>query len=312
MMKKRTLVISLLLANGFAAANEQVKAPDALNYSVNGVYSYNNFDFNSTKGDGFNRYKGHANFYGVGGNNVKLNERFSAGLFAYWVNTKVHSKLLLPGFSLSDTNQSITNNSLFGHILAHIDTSYFFDLAGGYGQNTGHFQTQVFLPGEIAKQATANNHGNNWFISGAALYSKKINSFKVNANIGVLHMEVNQRPYDLNFADYIAYQFVERAKTSVTFILENAEIGYQANPMFQPFINGGLLQVANFSTNQNIPSNFIGPIPGLNLDKNGYKIGGGLSLSYQQYLLRVEQQYFKRGSIYSSNQTTLTLTAFFS
>lgn len=314
MMKKQALFISLLLAQSVATANqEQVQAPNVSRYSVNGVYAYNDFNFNSTTlTGGFNRYKGHANFYSVGGNNVTLNEYFSAGLFAYWINTSVNSKLWLPGFSFSDTDQSITNNSIYGHVLTHVKPSFFVDVAGGYGQNTGHFRTSVEFPGTKTNYATGNNRGNNWFISGAALYSKQWNKLIINANVGVLHTEVNQRPYNLNFANFIATQFVDRLRTDATFILENAEIGYQATPMIQPFVNGGFLQVANFNTNQSgVPVEFIGAVPGLNLDKNGYKVGGGVSLSYKQYSLRVEQQYFKRGSIYSSNQTTVSLTANF-
>lgn len=313
MMKKQALFISLLLAQSIAVANQQqVQAPNTYSYSINGVYAYNDFKFDSTTAGGFNRYKGHANFYSIGGNNVRLNNYFSAGLSAYWINTSVHSKLLLPGFSFSSTDQSITNNSLYGHILTQLNPSFFFDVAGGYGQNTQRFHTTVQFSEQVAHFATANNRGNNWFISGAALYGKQLNKFSFNANVGILHTEVNQRPYYLNFVDYIATQFVDRFRTNVTFVLENAELGYQMTPAFKPFVNGGLLQVANFDNNQRlVPVDFVGPFPGINLDKNGYKVGGGVDLTYKLYSLRVEQQYFKRGGIYSSNQTTVTLTANF-
>ena len=172
-MKKQTLVISLLLCQSFvASANQQEPPTSSYNgLNVSGVYSYNNFKFDSTNGNGFNRYKGHMNFYSVGGNNVKLNDYFSAGIFVYWIDTNFHSQFLLPSFSFTKTNQSITNNSLYGHVLGRVNSSFFIDVAGGYGRNTGRSETTVAFPTTAVLSANAHTSGNTWFVSAAGLYA---------------------------------------------------------------------------------------------------------------------------------------------
>jgi hypothetical protein len=55
----------------------------------------------------------------------------------------------------------------------------------------------------------------------------------------------------------------------------------------------------------NQPINGISPQ--LNVDKNGFRVGAGLTYSFRQFRVRVEEQYFNAGSVYSSYQTFLGL-----
>ncbi|MBN9229449.1 MAG: autotransporter outer membrane beta-barrel domain-containing protein [Legionella sp.] len=314
-MKKQALFISLLLGQSLACAEPlQSVATDNGLVTATGVYAYNDFKFDSTAGDRFNRYKGHMNFYSVGGNNVKLNQYLSGGLFVYWIDTSFVSQLLLPSLPLTTANQSISNNSIYAHVLANVKSSFFIDAAGGWGRNSGRYTTSFTT--NTLQQGFARTSGDTWFVSGAALYNTQWKQLSISANAGILYTEVMQNPYSLSYAAMTINtppQYVRRLQTNATYILENLEVGYQMSPMFQPFINGGLVQVADFNTSQRVIGiDVIGPVPAVNLDMNGYKIGGGLGINYKQYALRLEEQYFQRGGAYSSNQMTLTLRANFS
>ena len=188
-------------------------------------------------------------------------------------------------------------------------THIFVDLAGGYEPNTGLSATQFSAVQALNKySADSNNaYSKNWFASASALFTHTWKEFAFNANLGLTHAEANQDPTNLYFAQTMASDLVPSLQNKVSFLHENAELSYRANGLVQPFVGGGLLQVMNPSNgsssllNLGLP-NSLDP----NLDTNGYKLGGGLSFNYKQYALRLEQQYFQRGTMYRSNQSTLS------
>lgn len=68
----------------------------------------------------------------------------------------------------------------------------------------------------------------------------------------------------------------------------------------------GLMQVLSYQNSRaltNQPLNGISPQ--LSLDKNGVRVGAGLTYTYKQLRVRIEEQYFNAGSVYSSYQTIL-------
>ncbi|MCA0402356.1 MAG: hypothetical protein LCH30_01030 [Proteobacteria bacterium] len=328
MKKQKRILASYLLCQAlsfvspasFAGAmgNAENSPSPAAGFSANAVYSYSDFKFNSfNTTNSFNRYKGHFNFYGLGGNDFKINDRFKAGVFLYRLDTQINSEVQLPDLPYSISHQTVRNNSIYGHVLGQAFPFLYFDLAAGYGQNSGNLSTNTIFselpqsfgdePLSPLKQGYANTYSKNWFVNIAALLNKSWGNFNLSGNVIYLYTEVLQDPYSIDYLYQIEKLHVEHLQNKASFLLENAEIGYRYNSMMQPFFNVGLIQVLSFDNSRNLlPIGFIGPAPALNLDMNGYKVGGGINLTYKRYLLRFEQQYFERSSAYRANQSTVT------
>jgi len=66
--------------------------------SLGALYSYTDFDFDSTAGGNFNRFQGHSNLYSVGVGNVQLYPDVTAGIALFRVDTALSSQVYLdPG-----------------------------------------------------------------------------------------------------------------------------------------------------------------------------------------------------------------------
>ncbi|QRN04925.1 autotransporter outer membrane beta-barrel domain-containing protein [Legionella sp. MW5194] len=281
--------------------------PSVSRYDLGAAYSYQDFKFDSSKLLTFNRFNGHSNLYGVGGNNFQFNQRISGGFFIYKLDTELSSQLQLLSLPLVSSTQSIRNNSIYAHVLTRLMQHFFFDLAGGYGQNSLSYNTSTRFEFQ-QKNGYANAISKNWFASVSALFTHTWKEFVFNANLRALRTEVDQDPYAIHFAFDPATQSVPSLTNKVSYLQENAELGYKINDSVQPFVEGGLLQVLDFSNSRPALTGVIlGPVPEFNLDMNGYKVGGGIAFNYKQYVFRLEQQYFQRGSVYHSNQSTLSV-----
>ena len=204
-------------------------------------------------------------------------------------------------------NQPTTNN-FYGHLFQRLVQHFFVDLAAGYESNDTS-GTQFSSDPELYKYSNnESNYSKNWFASASALFTHTWKEFAFNANLGLTHAEANQDPHNLYFSQTMYPDLISSLQNKVSFLHENAELSYHANSLLQPFVGGGLLQVLN--PNKGTESLLDWSLPGSsnpNFDNNGYKIGGGLSLNYKQYVLRLEQQYFQRGELYRTNQSTLSL-----
>ena len=78
-------------------------------YNLSAMYSYRNFTFDSTKGDNYNRYHGHTNLYGIGGNALKLSDTLTFGLLGIKSNTSLQSSLSVGTVPDSITDQVINS-----------------------------------------------------------------------------------------------------------------------------------------------------------------------------------------------------------
>lgn len=84
------LLFPLMAAAGTGQSNEDDASldngPSVSRYDLGAAYSYQDFKFDSSKLLTFNRFNGHSNLYGVGGNNFQFNQRISGGfLFINWI-----------------------------------------------------------------------------------------------------------------------------------------------------------------------------------------------------------------------------------
>lgn len=210
------------------------------------------------------------------------------------------------------TEQPANSSSLYGHLFQRLMQHLFIDLAGGYQPNENFiqpFSSTTVNGGQ--NNSLLGAYTKNWFASASALFTHTWKEFAFNANLGLTHAESN--PDLLNSGFFSSNNFgsdtTGNPQNKVSFIHENAEVSYRAHSLFQPFIGGGLLQVVNTNSNATsniqswgLPSSLFDPTQ----DNTGYKIGGGVSLNYKQYMLRLEQQYFQRGNTYKNNEAVVT------
>ena len=237
---------------------------------------------------------------------VATNQSPANGFFLYKLQpTQSHVALPSNPFAVNESNQS--NSTFYGHLFQKLVKHIFVDLAGGYEPNTNP-ALQTSSMSDLYKYNMSNpSYSKNWFASASALFTHTWKEFAFNANLGLTHAEANQDPYNLYFAQTLPTEQISSLQSKVSFLHENAELSYKMNSLFQPFVGGGFLQVMNPNNNAQSMMNFALPNSfDPNLDTNGYKIGGGLSLNYKQYVLRLEQQYFQRGALYHNNQSTLS------
>lgn len=275
------------------------------------LYSYIDFDFDSTIGLNFNRYHGHSNIYSIGADHIAPIPNLTVGLYVLDIDTEVHSQFQVLQNVLIPSNQTIHNNTLFGHIRKVLTPQLDIDIAGGYGQN--RINTQTLLNASTLDMAYSKHNNNNWLTSLNVFYKKQWNTVFLKTYAGILYSQINSGSYVLAFPSIQPGQFVAPLTTKTTYIMEGAEISYKHNSTLTPFINGGLIQVANYTNTRPIFTQQInGSLPQLNMDKNGYKLGGGVAVQYKQLTLRLEEKYYRAGSLFTSYQTIAGLEYRFS
>ena len=274
-------------------------------WSLHALFSYSDFKFKASNPVAINRFQGHNNLYLLGGNSAPISNSIIVGLFIYKLNT--YLSFMQP--SVAETSETIRNNSLYGHVLKQIQPSIFVDLMGGYGQNSLNYTTYSIENNETQYLGNAKSHGDNWFIGLKAFYNYRWNDFGLLSSIGPLYTQVNQNAFNIFLLSEPENPISARS-SKATFLLENAELTYKHYETIQPFVTGGFIQVLQSRVNHldaAALSLAVLPNQSINLDKNGFSVGAGLSWRYRRVLLRLEQQYYQRGSIYHSNQSIASM-----
>lgn len=331
--------VRLLIASIFLICNGQMVHADALSRTRNDVvqtvggssntadflrkitpemmYGYTDFHFDSTTGANFNRYKGHSNLYSGGADHISLSQSIMAGLYYFRIDTALASQFLFTPGTVTTSEQTITNDTIFGHVLKIFTPQIYVDLAGGYGYNRFVTFTEIAAsPGGLQPTEAHERHNNdNWFISLNGIYRKSWQKFLLRANLGVLYSEIDTGSYNYIFPATTTFANVAPLVNRSTLILENAEFGYSINSKLMPFIDVGLIQVAQFSNSRPLMSAATvinGSLPQLNMDKSGYRLGGGVSYNYKNLSMRLEEKYYNAGGTFESLQTLASLEYQFS
>lgn len=275
--------------------------------SLHGFFSYTDFDFNNSTPFAISKFEGHSYLSLVGGNNMRLDSKTNAGLFFY----NVYTNLSFTQSALTSTSETINANNFFAHVLRQVHSSVAIDLVGGYGQNSLQFKTLSTENPSLGAVGSAKGHGNNWFVNAKGLYTHSWTNVMLLASLGILHTEVTQNPfYFFLNASPLSPNYVDTFTSKQSFVLEYAELTYKKSGKIQPFVNAGLLQVvqyANVTPAAAILSAATLPNSLVNLNVNGYSVGAGLSWEHKKLLLRLEEQYYQRGSIYHSNQSIVSI-----
>ena len=321
-VKSIMLFMCLLLNGQFVNADAPSKLQSENNNSTGifkqinpeFLYSYIDFNFDSTTGGNFNRFQGHSNLFTVGADNLVLNKDVTAGIYVFKINTNLNSQFLLaPSTTETDVSQTIHNNTLFAHVLKSFNPQFTVDLAGGYGQNK--ISSQTFIMPNTSSQLLGftNFRNTNWFTSIYGIYNKSWDKIVLKTNVGVLYSQINSGSYLLSFQSAFPAQIIAPLTNKVTYVIEGAEIGYILNSEIVPFINGALIQVAQFSNSRpTLTTPINGSLPQLNVNQNGFRVGAGLTYSHKQFSLRLEEKYYNAGGVFTSYQTLVGLAYRFS
>lgn len=276
------------------------------------IYAYTDFNFKSTHGASFNSFKGHSNLYSVGGDHISLGPSAMAGLYYFRIDTALSSQfLLLPG-AVTTSDQTIRNTTLFGHVLKIFTPQLYADVAAGYGYNKLHTYAYIDPSPAIPVESVAHarNSCDNWFVILNGIYRKTWQKFLLRANLGVLYSQIDTGSYHYLFPATNIFRDVRPLTNKATLLLENAEFGYFVNPKLMPFLSGGLIQVAQFSNSRVLvdAANIInGSLPQLNMNKSGFRVGGGIAYTYKNVSMRIEEKYYNAGGTFQSYETLAAL-----
>lgn len=311
-MKKNSILLLLSLISEGCYANA-IPNPQPAQNSENikkitpeFLYSYVDFKFDSTKDNNFNRYQGSSNIYTVGAEHIVLANKLNAGLYILKVDTSLTSQFSIVPNSVAHSSQSIHNYTLFGHARKTLSERFSVDFSGGYGQNKIASGVWTVQNTPDINFGTANRRSVNWFSGINGIYLQSWKKLSLKANIGALYSQLDSKNYSLFYEN--TAQTIPHQRNKVTWLTEGAEFGYSLTPEITPFVNAGLIQVVQFS---NIPSDLPVPVngllPQLNMNKNGFKVGGGLVYNKKQFTLRLEERYYNSAGTFNSFQTTAAL-----
>lgn len=274
------------------------------------LYNYIDFRFLSSTETNFNRFKGHSNVYSAGTDHIKINKKLYAGLYVFQINTAVESEVRLAPGGIVYGSQSISNNTLFGHLLKLFNHHFFIDFSAAYGLNSIS-GSMLFTP--KVTQATSRSTNSNWFAGLTGIYAKSWKKFSGKVSLGGIYSQIISDTSYSFFEEPIGVKATLPLTTNVLFTFENAEIGYKLNKTFIPFVNAGLIQVPYFSKSRPILTTaIVGGLPQLELNKNAYKVGAGLVFKQKHYDVRLEQRYYNSANTYMSYLTSLGINFRFS
>jgi hypothetical protein len=320
-MKKQPLIlVALLIWTGAPLHAHQKHAPSVIknapqhtdnksrmfkNMVPKFLYNYMDFHFDSTTDINYNRFRGNSNLYSVGVDGIELARSLCAGLYVFRIDTDVSSQSRIAPGTPAFVTQSLKNGTLYGHILKIINSKFAVDFSGGYGQTNSRSITTLT---PIIKTGTSTSRNSNFFTGITGSYRKQWKKLSFKANVGALYSQIDSGVSVTVFSAPIGTRMAEPLTNKVTFIHEGIDLKYKLNDRFSPFIEGSLLQVAQYQNSRPILSvAVIGAVPQLEMNKNAYKLGAGIAYNQKHYTVKLEQKYYNAGGTFISNLTLLGL-----
>lgn len=292
-MKKNLLLLATGLfigVNSYAGSmgnvqNKCSKDENSIYSYIKGINSAIFYNYSDFKYNGQQTTRGHADFYGVGGDK-SFSQNVAAGLYIYRSNVS----------SFANITQEVTTDAFFGHILNQVYPDVFIDLAAGYGASDYNMH--------IDDLAYSHSLGDTYFGSITGYYYKNYESILVNTNARLLYNITETDKANLIFTSGDT-QSIESTSTKYIFSMENIELTYNSENSIRPFVNAGLVQVLSSSQNNTfVPANTPGS---LLFDENGYTVGGGLNFNYGNFSGRLEYTYYNANDVFKRQQTMAIL-----
>lgn len=276
------------------------------------LYSYIEFDFDSTSGSSYNKYFGQTNFYGAGVENIRVADKTYAGLTLFQIDSHVKSDTRLNPFEAILSKRTIANNMIFMHFLRNLNQSFSIDVQGSYGHSNVLNNTLIMEPIPLVGiSRTASNSG---LFGLTGSYHKPFKKVRLSTSVGSVYNYVRSGASTAYLEIFLPPESVRALTTQTVLLFENAELGYRYNNNFTPFVNGGLVQVPYFANSRAVvnSANLIGTLPQLVMNLPAYRLGAGISINRKYYSLRLEQKYYNAKNILVSNTTSLGINFKFS
>jgi len=273
------------------------------------IYSYVDFDFNSTAGSNFNHFRGHSNVVSVGTNQLKLFKDVTGGLFIYHIDTTNIAHVLLNPNPQSLYRSDTANDTVLAHLMKPLNNGFFIDGGFGYGYNRVILNGKIYSNGLPPFKGNATYSFNNWLANATLYYQRKMKAFLISAFIQGLYTRSDVGNYRQLFTAFILPSTVAPLTTKVTYLIENINIRYQYNNLFTPFVSAGLVQVADYNQSRSAVTGIVtGSLPQLALNRDGFRIGGGFGVTRKNLAARLEYRYYRATHQFHSDQFIVNLT----
>jgi hypothetical protein len=271
------------------------------------IYSYLNLNFDSTLPATYNRFYGNSDIYAVYESDVNLGDHLTGGLTYFRVTTNINAQLQLIDKPLVTSRQTITNNSIFGHVEKSYQDRLFFNLGGSFGLN-GINTNSLF--GTNTGYANTKNY--NWFTTFIALYNNTWKDISYTLSGSILYSQINQGSSVFYFNDpNLTPTNIEPLITRNLFTSENLELGYKTEKnklTFTPFVGVGLIQIPVYANSRPTYPIVNGALPQLFINQSGYRAVTGVTFSHHKFMIRLEEIYYNAGNVFTCYETVANLT----
>ena len=274
--------------------------------------SYIDLDFNSSAENSYNLFHGFSNIYSAGIDNLRINRKTSAGLYLFQINSRITSRTYLFPTHPINAHTSISNNTLFGHVLRKINKKMVVDVLGSIGQNNMVNNSTIEDVSHITGYSNTTNQV--YLVGASGSYLKPVKKLQLKFSLGGLFNLINSGTGYSYHNEGFPMQTIKPLVTKTGIVFENLELGYRMNRTLTPYISGGLVQVPYFSNSRRIfdPAQVVGPVPQLVMNQSAYRLGAGISINKKSYSLRIDQRYYNSVNTLITNTTTATLSCRFS
>ncbi|KTD15059.1 Uncharacterised protein [Legionella israelensis] len=271
---------------------------------------YNDFNFSSHLLANFYKYHGHSYISTVGIDNLSWGPVYS-GIFLSEIETRYNtgSKFGLIG---TQGQTKINNHSIFGHLLWKVYHYVYLDFLGGIGENHFVLDNTVNSPFLVtgSRRGLARYDGSDGYAGIRTILGYRFKRFFINANLSYIYSRYRQDGYVIQYPGIP--QLVPSLTTKLDTFIERAYLYYLYNEHFYPYLNGGLLQVANRRFSRAINQNTVinSPLPQTILDNNGYFLGLGARIIYRRVEIQPSFEHSRRGDAFRNNQATLRVSLY--
>ena len=273
---------------------------------------YDAFKFNSTVGSSYNDFFGHTQLLNLGGGNLKYHG-FRTGFGITAANTRLSSAFSAAPGNYQTGTTSIDNtviNLYASHpLISHVTATL---LAGAAHsqfslKNVVTYPTGQAVPPTVIKYGQAALSGFYEYLGGRLVVFDSWKDWRFSGDFAYVFSNFQQPAYTINYSNATSAA-VPSLITRVGLLTENARLAYHVNDRIEPYIMGGLIQVANLNfSNPIIQPSTISAAPQLTLSNSGFLLGAGLSYLYKKIRISPLYQYSQRGTNYVDNLGALKI-----
>lgn len=267
---------------------------------------YDEFDFSSNQGSLFNKYSGHTNSVAAGVDYLNFHNIYW-GFNFHNITTNTNTNTLL-SIDPMHGHLSIKDNGVYLHAMKAIAGLLLVDVFANYGRDKFNLTSTA---NSIADPFTgyATYHGDTTMAGIRTFFGKNYGAFSLQGQLSYFFTNFYQSNYTVGYPAGISVP-VPSLTTKIGTTVEQAQLYYQVNDYFSPFITGGLVQLVSRDYSRPVISpgfTAIATLPQILIGRYGYNVGAGINYHYKN--IRIVPMYIHsaRGSTYSDDFVGVTL-----